>query len=46
MKKVFLIAAVLVLILAAATGCSSEQKETLSVLNYDIYIDKDLLKEF
>lgn len=46
MKKVFLIAAVLVIVLAAVTGCSSEQKETLSVLNYDIYIDKDLLKEF
>ena len=46
MKRVFLIAAVLVVVLAAVTGCGSEQKETLNVLNYDIYIDKDLLKEF
>jgi len=46
LKKVFLFAAVLVIVLAAVTGCSSEQKETLNVLNYDIYIDKDLLKEF
>jgi len=46
LKRVFLIAAVLVVVLAAVTGCGSEQKETLNVLNYDIYIDKDLLKEF
>lgn len=46
MKKVFLIAAVLVMVLTAVTGCGSEKKETLNVLNYDIYIDKDLLKEF
>ena len=46
MKRVFLIAAVLVVVIAAVTGCGSEQKETLNVLNYDIYIDKDLLKEF
>lgn len=46
MKKWFLIAAVLVMVLVAATACSSEENETLSVLNYDIYIDKGLLKEF
>ena len=34
------------MVLTAVAGCSSEQKETLNVLNYDIYIDKDLLKEF
>ena len=46
MKRIFLIAAALIIILAAATGCNSEEAETISVLNYDIYIDKDLLKEF
>ena len=46
MKKWFLIAAVLIMVLIAATGCSSEEKQTLNVLNYDIYIDKSLLKEF
>ncbi len=46
MKRVLLIGAVLIMILLAATGCSSEEKETLSILNYDIYIDRDLLKEF
>lgn len=46
MKKRLLIAVILVMILVAVTGCNSEKKETLSVLNYDIYIDKDLLKEF
>ena len=46
MKKRLLIAVILIMILVAVTGCSSEEKETLSVLNYDIYIDKDLLKEF
>jgi len=45
-KKWFLIAAVLIMVLIAATGCSSEEKQTLNVLNYDIYIDKSLLKEF
>ena len=46
MKKWFLIAAVLIMVLIAATGCSSEEKHTLNVVNYDIYIDKSLLKEF
>ena len=46
MKKILLIGAVLLLVMVAATGCGSDQKETLNVLNYDIYIDKDLLKEF
>ena len=46
MKRIFLIAAALIIILAAATACNSEETETISVLNYDIYIDKDLLKEF
>ena len=46
MKKWFLIAAVLIMVLVAATGCNSEENETLSILNYDIYIDKGLLKEF
>jgi spermidine/putrescine transport system substrate-binding protein len=45
-KKWFLIAAVLIMVLIAATGCSSEEKQTLNVLNYDIYIDRSLLKEF
>jgi spermidine/putrescine transport system substrate-binding protein len=45
-RKLFLIAAVLCILLAFTTGCSTEEKETLNVLNYDIYIDKDLLSEF
>lgn len=45
-RKLFLIAAALCILLAFTTGCSSEEKETLNVLNYDIYIDKDLLSEF
>ncbi|WMJ78759.1 MULTISPECIES: ABC transporter substrate-binding protein [unclassified Sedimentibacter] len=44
-KRLLLIASVLCLVLIAA-GCSSEKKETLNVLNYDIYIDKNLLTEF
>ncbi|NLJ57856.1 MAG: spermidine/putrescine ABC transporter substrate-binding protein [Tissierellia bacterium] len=27
-------------------GCSSGDREVLNILNYDIYIDRDLLKEF
>lgn len=46
MKRIILMAAVLIMILVAATACNSDEKETLSILNYDIYIDKDLLKEF
>lgn len=44
-RKIFLVFVALVLVLAI-TGCSSEDKEVLTVLNYDIYIDRDLLKEF
>lgn len=45
-KKLLLISAVLCIILLAATGCSSEEKDTLNILNYDIYIDKSLINEF
>ncbi len=45
-RKLFWITAVLSLILIAATGCSSEEKPTISVLNYDIYIDKSLISQF
>lgn len=45
-RKRTLVIAILSLILVAATGCSSEEKETLNVLNYDIYIDKSLITEF
>lgn len=45
-RKIILFAAVLALALTTVTGCSSEEKETLNVLNYDIYIDKDLISEF
>ncbi len=45
-RKLFWIIAVLSLILIAATGCSSEEKPTISVLNYDIYIDKSLISQF
>lgn len=46
-KRLFLVIAILSFILIAATGCSSsEEKQTLNVLNYDIYIDKSLLAEF
>lgn len=43
MKKILLIFVVLMVFLM--TGCS-EKNDVLSVLNYDIYIDKNLLKEF
>ena len=40
----------IILTLSAAmmliTGCSSKEKETLNILNYDIYIDKTLISEF
>jgi spermidine/putrescine transport system substrate-binding protein len=45
-KKLILIISILSLILIAVTGCSSEEKQTLNVLNYDIYIDRSLLTEF
>ncbi|MBP7279066.1 MAG: spermidine/putrescine ABC transporter substrate-binding protein [Tissierellia bacterium] len=45
-RKLILTFLVLSLIILAATGCSSEEKQTLSILNYDIYIDKSLLTEF
>ncbi len=45
-RKLFWIIAILSLILIAATGCSSEEKPTISVLNYDIYIDKSLISQF
>lgn len=45
MKKIFLIVMVLLMLFTVA-GCGSTEKEVLSILNYDIYIDRDLLKEF
>jgi spermidine/putrescine transport system substrate-binding protein len=47
-RKLALVIAILSLILIAATGCSSEEKNnnTLNILNYDIYMDKSLLNEF
>lgn len=45
-RKLTLVISIVILILIAATGCSSEEKETLKVLNYDIYIDKSLIAEF
>lgn len=44
-RKLFLVVAILSLIVAL-TGCSSEEQQTLSILNYDIYMDKSLLNEF
>ncbi len=45
-RKLILIAAVLCIVLIALTGCSKDQTQTLSILNYDIYMDKSLLNEF
>ncbi len=45
-RKLFWIIAILSLILIAATGCSDQEKPTISVLNYDIYIDKSLISQF
>lgn len=45
MKRLVLIVFVLVMVFTL-TGCNSGDKEVLNVLNYDIYIDRDLLKEF
>lgn len=45
-RKLFLIAAVLCIVLVVLTGCGKEQTQTLSILNYDIYMDKSLLNEF
>lgn len=45
-RKFIIIIAVFIMVAITVTACNSEEKETLNVLNYDIYIDKDLLKEF
>lgn len=45
-KRILSVIAILSILLIAATGCSSEEKQTLNVLNYDIYIDKSLISEF
>ncbi len=45
-RKLILIVAIFTFVLVLTTGCTSEEKETLNVLNYDIYIDKDLITEF
>ena len=45
-RKLILIAAITAMILTVSTGCSKDEKEVLNVLNYDIYIDKDLISEF
>ena len=45
-RKLILVVAILILTLTLTTGCSSEETETLNILNYDIYIDKDLISEF
>jgi len=39
-RKIILVASILSMIIIAVTGCSTEKKEELNVLNYDIYIDK------
>ena len=44
-RNLFLITAVLCIVIAL-TGCNKEQTQTLSILNYDIYMDKNLLNEF
>lgn len=44
-RNLFLITAVLCIVIAL-TGCNKEQTQTLSILNYDIYMDKSLLNEF
>jgi spermidine/putrescine transport system substrate-binding protein len=45
-RKLIAVTFIAILILIAATGCKSEGKQTLSILNYDIYMDKSLLSEF
>jgi spermidine/putrescine transport system substrate-binding protein len=45
-RKLIAVTVIAILILIAATGCKSEGKQTLSILNYDIYMDKSLLSEF
>lgn len=45
-KKLFMLLVVSAFVLILATGCKSENKETLNVLNYDIYMDKTLITEF
>lgn len=45
-RKISLIIAILSFVMLSVTGCSSKEKETLNVLNYDIYIDKTLINQF
>jgi len=45
-RKLCILVAILAMILVTATGCSSEEKEVINVLNYDIYIDKTLITDF
>lgn len=46
MKKKLILGLLLVLIILTLTACSSEEKQVLNVLNYDIYIDESLITEF
>ncbi len=45
-RKLMLIAIILCIILIVLTGCKKEETQTLSILNYDIYMDKSLINEF
>lgn len=45
-RKLIFIIFILIFILIGAAGCSTDEKQTLNVLNYDIYIDRSLLAEF
>lgn len=46
MKKSLIILVILVMAITLLSGCNSEKKQTLNVLNYDIYIDTSLITEF
>lgn len=45
-KKCLFVILASALMLFSITGCSSKEKETLNILNYDIYIDKSLINQF
>ncbi len=45
-KKLMLVAFILSMVLIVLTGCNNEETQTLSILNYDIYMDRSLINEF
>jgi spermidine/putrescine transport system substrate-binding protein len=45
-RKLYLLLATIITIIALTTACSKDEKDVLNVLNYDIYIDKSLLNQF